>query len=1153
MIVAKQRGRLSAFLFALFLYALSAAVYAADGSAVPPDVQEAEEGTDMPAGKEDAGAEDAGQESPAQESPAVKEADLADTGIHKELEGSEEALYGQEEVEEEEDRKTEELEEEIREKREAIRNAYFQGSQRRKMARSGLPPGKMLELAEAGEIFYEGYSTNHFIIQGNIAYCLEPSQPTPANGRYEAVGLAGDSDLAKVMYYSCGAPGEADLNQHWGNEGFWQIPDAYAAGVMPWEDRYAYCHMFQAWVYSGYDFQVAFYGTALERKAWYGQLESDFNWKLEHIINELPPVPAGFEAYIVNTGGGSQVMSAWLHVPNGEILLKKASASPDITDGNSCYSLAGAVYGLYQGDSLVQEAATAADGTARFTEVPPGSYTLREITPPRGFAIDKKTYGITVSSDQTAEKEVKDYPQNGPVQVLLRKTDAETKKNVPQKNASLADARFTVRYYAGHYAEDPAQQGVKPARAWVMRTDEKGEIKLDDAHKVSGDGFYRNSAGEAALPLGTITMQETKAPAGYLLNPHVFVRQINSEGSEETVRAYNMPTVPETPQKGQIVLQKTDAQTGKKKAQGAASLENAVYDIFRKADYKAGDTRKAASFAGSMTTDKEGRASSAELPLDTYYVLEREASRGYLLEEKIHEVVLSAKNLTDRVFVENVASREQVKRGDIQLAKFASDLDGEDERDRKKPLGGIRFSVKSVATGEVVCTMITDENGFATTADAASPQGRLPYDTYVISEENAPRGLAPVKPFSVKVEEHGVTLGYILEDRYIASAVSVAKRDKETEKIVPMAGTEFRLLDKEKKPITMTLRYPRSKKQETFLTDEKGSFVFPEKLAAGTYYLEEVSAPKGMLKGEAFLFEVDSDSSWEEPLIVESFNENVMGEIALRKTDADTEAPVEGAVYGLYAAEDIFTADGTLRVKKESLVAEKATGADGKIWFQELHLGRYYVKEKKPAPGYVLDEKKHEAVLAYKDQDTALIKEQKEVQDVPVKVRIVKIDQETEEPLEGVGFRMWSEPEEEEKKGEEESGESDGQMLYTDEKGEIRLSYLEPGAYCIQEVSPLPGYTGDDAIRRFIIDENGMFHAEEDAASYKKGEIIIENEKVPPEEGGPEEEPPAAARTGDGGAPHLCIAFAGICISTAAGALALYVRRRSAGRQKRLG
>ena len=86
-----------------------------------------------------------------------------------------------------------------------------------------------------------------------------------------------------------------------------------------------------------------------------------------------------------------------------------------------------------------------------------------------------------------------------------------------------------------------------------------------------------------------------------------------------------------------------------------------------------------------MTTDKEGKAVSAELPFVVYYVIEREASRGYLKEEKIHEVTLSAKNSKERVFVEDVASREQVKRGDIQLAKFASDLDGEDERDRKRP------------------------------------------------------------------------------------------------------------------------------------------------------------------------------------------------------------------------------------------------------------------------------------------------------------------------------------------------------------------------------------------------------------------------------------------------------------------------------------
>lgn len=1142
MIVRKQRGRLTALLFVFFLSVASVAAYAADGSVAMSDMEKAGEETDMSTEEADTVIEDADQGGSVMEG-----ADLADVRIHKAQEEAEGALNEQEAQEEE--RRDTDLEEEIRKKRQEIRDSYFQGRKMRKMARSGLIPAKAMNLEEAGEIFYEGYSTNHFIIQGNIAYCLEPSQPTPADGNYEAVELPGDSALAKVMYYSYGSPGEGCLNEHWGNAGFWQIPDSYAAGVMPWEDRYAYCHMFQAWVYSQYDFQVAFYGTALARQAWYAQLEADFEWKLEHILNELPPVPAGFQAYVVNTGGGSQVMSAWLYIPNGEVLVRKASAVPAMTDGNSCYSLEGAVYGLYQGDNLVQEATTTADGTAKFTEVPPGSYTLREITPPRGFAIDIKPYKITVTAEQTTETEVKDYPQSGLVDLLLRKTDAETKKNVPQRNASLADARFSVRYYAGHYDADPAREGAKPARAWVMRTDEKGEVRLDDAHKVSGDGFYRNSAGLEALPLGTVTIQETKAPAGYLLNPQVFVRRITSEGTEETVHTYNMPTVPETPQKGKIALQKVDARTGKGEPQGAASLENAVYDIFRKRDYKAGDTRKAGSFVGTMTTDKEGKAVSAELPFDTYYVIEREASRGYLTEEKAHEVTLSAKNPAERVFVEDVTSREQVKRGDIQLAKFASDLDGEDERDRKRPLEGIRFSVKSVTTGAIVCNMVTDKSGFATTADEAYPQGRLPYDTYVISEENAPKGLTPVKPFQVKVEEQGVTLGYILEDRNITSAVSVAKRAKETGKIVPMAGTEFRLLGKDKKPIVMTSRYPRNKKHETFLTDEKGSFVFPERLAVGTYYLEEVKAPKGMLRGELILFEVDSDSSWEEPLIVESFNENVLGQITLRKTDEETGEAVEGAVYGLYAAEDIVTADGTLRAEKESLVAQGDTGADGKIVFKDLYLGRYYIKEIKPAPGYVLDEEKHEALLAYKDQETAIVKERVEVRETPVKVRLVKIDQETEEPLEGVGFCIWKESGEEdaEPKG------SDRQILRTDARGEISLAYLAPGAYCIQESDPLPGYISDGTIRRFVIGEDGMFRMEQDAPSYKEGEIIIKNEKVPPEEDAPEEEPPGAARTGDGRSVIFYIAFAGICVSTAAGAFALHMRKRGTGRQKRLG
>lgn len=110
---------------------------------------------------------------------------------------------------------------------------------------------------------------------------------------------------------------------------------------------------------------------------------------------------------------------------------------------------------------------------------------------------------------------VKDYPQSDPVSIILTKTSTDSGIGIP-------DAEFTVKYYKSLDASGT------PKRTWVLKTDNRGFIRLGDKYKVSGDDFYYDSRGYVAIPLGSITIQETKAPKGYLINEEVFVRQITS-------------------------------------------------------------------------------------------------------------------------------------------------------------------------------------------------------------------------------------------------------------------------------------------------------------------------------------------------------------------------------------------------------------------------------------------------------------------------------------------------------------------------------------------------------------------------------------------------------------------------------------------------
>lgn len=283
-------------------------------------------------------------------------------------------------------------------------------------------------------------------------------------------------------------------------------------------------------------------------------------------INGYRHVVFGFETNLHQFSGstpqtvGTVFELAFKVQSKGKLCIKKTSANPAITDNNPCYSLQGAEYGVYKTEADAKANKNKVntltigkyDSSEKYKdwsneiELDAGTYYLKETKNPKGYALNNSVVSVVVKANESSwigsNGEFKDYPQSDPVSVVLGKVDKETNKNKPQGSASLAGAEFTVKYYKGLYDSDPANSGQTPARSWVLKTDKDGFAYLDSDYKVSGDDFYM-FGNIATIPVGTITIQETKAPTGYFINNEVLVRKIEANGTDQYVSTYNQPKI----------------------------------------------------------------------------------------------------------------------------------------------------------------------------------------------------------------------------------------------------------------------------------------------------------------------------------------------------------------------------------------------------------------------------------------------------------------------------------------------------------------------------------------------------------------------------------------------------------------------------------
>ena len=591
-------------------------------------------------------------------------------------------------------------------------------------------------------------------------------------------------------------------------------------------------------------------------------------WVAKH-INEIKTEAVVFE------GDGQPLMRVnYSYNPPGQLSLKKTSANPELTDNNSCYSVDGAEYGVYSDENCTSEMATLttdASGDSNIVDLYAGMYYVKEKTAPKGYALDPQVYPVTVTSGQPASLEVTDIPQSDPVWTFLGKIDAETTQNMPQGSASLENAEFTVKYYDGFYDVDPATQGKKPIRTWILKTDEDGFTALDKDYLLSGDEFYYMSNGDVALPLGTITIQETKAPVGYLLNDEIFVRKITSDGTVESVDTYNEPEVPESVIRGGVRIEKWDNELASKNPQGAATLEGTKIQIVSENDSAVmvnGKTYKKGEVVKTITTDKTGVASTAanELPYGDYIAKEQTPPAGYNLSGVTeHKFSIRENGKLVDLNTGDTAFRDNVIRGGVRIEKWDNELASRNPQGTSM-LEGAKIQIisdnnnsvmvngKTYKKGEVVKILTTDKTGAASTA-----ANELPYGDYIAKEQTPPAGynLSGVIERKFSIRENGKTVNLntadtALRDNVIRGGVRVEKRDNETGKHeaqggATLEGAEFTITSLNDNVVLVNgKQYKKGDVVKTLTTDSTGTAqTGARELPHGQYLLKETKAPEG--------------------------------------------------------------------------------------------------------------------------------------------------------------------------------------------------------------------------------------------------------------------------------------------------------------------
>ncbi|WP_444433418.1 SpaA isopeptide-forming pilin-related protein [Ruminococcus sp.] len=648
----------------------------------------------------------------------------------------------------------------------------------------------------------------------------------------------------------------------------------------------------------------------------------------------VPYGDASLQDVITGVENDADPIRAYFKVKTSSGNLKLVKTSEDGNVANIEFTV--------NGDGYSKTAKTNSKGEFELTDLVPGNYTVTEVTDSKYET--QKSQTVKVESGKTATVTFENVLKKGSLEVV--KT-----------------------------SEDNFNEGVK---FHLYGTSLNGaSIDLYATTNTDGVATFANVLVSGNKPY---TLEEVDTTDRYVVpkkqTAPIEWNKVTQRSFENVLKKWN------------LTVTKTDAET--KTSQGDATLAGAVYGIY--------DNGK---LVDKYTTDKNGSFTTSYYVCgDKWTLKEIEPSEGYLLDETEYHIGAEAKKYTLENNSVSMGVTEDILKGKIAIIKHTDDGSTKIETPEK----GAEFQVYLKSAGSYNKaketerdTLVCDEYGFAETKN-------LPYGTYTVHQTKGWNDTEFIADFDVFVNEDGKTYKYLINNASLESYVKIVKIDSETGKHIPYAGAGFQIYNSDGKLVTMTYTYPVVTTIDTFYTNSDGYLITPETLPYGKgYSVIEVQAPYGyILDSTPVYFDITAENTSEENgvTIVKAEKKNTpqKGTITVEKTgeifsnvtavgggytDENgndvalttvyqpeySVSGLSGAVFEIYADEDITTPDGTVRAKKDELVATLKTNTKGTATSKQIYLGKYRVVEKTAPNGFVLNRTVNHIALTYAGQN----------------------------------------------------------------------------------------------------------------------------------------------------------------------------------------